>query len=47
MKLKSLVSWLSTHRYIFGMNPKNWTEQDEISYQKYARSGGDIRGFYS
>jgi hypothetical protein len=42
----NIYKWLSAHRYIFGMNPKNWSEEDEIEYQKWAQQFPDWRGFY-
>lgn len=44
--IKEIMRWISDHRYIFLMNPKGWTEQDEIEYQKFAWKHGDIRGYY-
>lgn len=31
-----IMEWLSEHRYIFGMMPKDWNDEKEAEYQRWA-----------
>jgi len=44
--IKKIIDWISSHRYIFGMSPKGWNDEKEAEYQEWARTQGDIRGWY-
>ncbi len=39
--IKNFLSWLSIHRYIFCLNPKDWNESKEKEYQKWAAKQKD------
>lgn len=39
--IKLLLTYIRKHRYIFGMLPKNWTEEDELLYLSWAKNKKD------
>jgi hypothetical protein len=45
--IKRILNYLSIHRYIFGMNLKNWLNEDEKQYQTWASKQENFKSLYT